>query len=211
MGVFFCHILEVMVYIQRTLLLLFITSIIISCGTTKQKVYPEYVLGVKENKEIKQFYRDSLNIVTPSIEVYHRINNISHQKYNDREAVKSFVIKTLKSELPKSEYYELSLMSKDYLTVNKVLEIILFRKNKNPDWIVKAPNEILITENKYTLLMSITGSYGDSNRGVLYGCIINNEKKIIEYVERYQLNGSPLNNKKIKSRIQKAVKEIVHK
>jgi len=200
-----------MVHIKRLLLLLCTTIIIISCGTTRPKTYPEYVLGVEENTKTKKFYRDSLNIVTPSIEIYNRINNVSHQKYDDREVVKRFVIETLKSELNKSEHDELSLMSKDYLTVNRVLEIILSQKHKNPEWIVRAPKEILIPEKKYTLLITITGSYGDMNRGVIYSCVINNEKKIIEYVERYQLNGSPLNKNKIQKRIKKAIAEIVYK
>ncbi len=200
----------VMIY-KKAFFLLAAIIIITSCGTSKPKSYPDYVLGVEENTKTKKFYRDSLNVVTPSIEIYIRVNKTSHPKYDDRELVKNFVIETLKLELPKSEYYELNLMSKDYSTVNKALEIILSKKHKNPEWIVAAPNEILISESKYTLLISITGSYGDSYRGVLFCSVINNKDKIIEYVERYTLNGSPLNKNKIQKRIKKAIAEIVYK
>lgn len=81
-----------------------------SC-TTQKKTYPEYVLGINDNKIRKQFDKDSLNIVTPSIEIYNSVNTTSHEKYDDREVLKRFVIKTLKSELNKSEHYDLSLMS----------------------------------------------------------------------------------------------------
>ena len=195
---------------KKTLLLILTATIIFSCATTKLKTYPEYVLGIKNNKERKQFEKDSLNVVTPSIEIYNRVNNISHRKYDDREVIKTFVIETLKSELNKKEHYDLSLMSEDYLTVNKVLENITYQKYKNPEWIVKAPQEILISEKKYTLLIIMTGRYGDMNNGVIYYCVINNEDKIFEIVDRYEFNGSPLNKKQMKKRIQKAIDKIIN-
>jgi len=199
-----------MLHMKKTLLLILTATIIFSCATTKQKTYPEYVLGIKDNKERKQFDRDSLNVITPSIEIYNRVNNISHRKYDDREVVKTFVIETLKSKLNKSEHYDLSLMSEDYLTVNKVLENITYQKYKNPEWIVKAPEEILISEKKYTLLITMTGRYGDMNNGVIYYCVINNEDKIFEIVDRYEFNGSPLNNKQMEKRIRKAIDKIIN-
>jgi hypothetical protein len=195
---------------KKTLLLILTATIFFNCATTKQKTYPEYVLGTKANKERKRFDKDSLNIVTPSIEIYYRVNNVSHQKYDDREVLKRLVIETLKSELNKNEHYELSLLSKDYLTVNKVLENITYQKYKNPEWIVKAPQEILILEKKYTLLITMTGRYGDINNGVIYFCVINNEDKIFEIVDRFDFNGSPLNNEQMKKRIQQAIAKIIN-
>ncbi|TXD94481.1 hypothetical protein [Gillisia hiemivivida] len=195
---------------KKTLLLLLTSTIILSCGTTKQKSYPDYVLGINENIEKKIFDKDSLNIVTPNIEIYNRVNNISERKYDDREVIKTFVIKTLKSELNKAEHFELKLMSEDYLTVNKILEMITYHKFKNPEWIVKAPEEILISEKKYTILITMTARYGDTNNGVIYFCVINNYNKIIESVDRYEFNGSPLNNKQTKKRIQKAIARITN-
>ena len=195
---------------KKTTLLLLTATIIISGWTTKQKSYPEYVLGTNDKTQKIIYTKDSLNIVTPSIEIYNRINNTSHRKYDDREIVKSFVIETLKSELNKSEYYELKLMSEDYLTVNKVLEGITYQKYKNPEWIVKAPEEILINEKKYTLLITMTARYGDTNNGVIYFCVINNQDKTIESVDRYEFNGSPLDNNKTKKRIQKAISKITN-
>lgn len=199
-----------MPHMKKTTLLLLTATIIISCGTTKQTTYPEYVLGINKNVGKKIFDKDSLNIVTPSIEIYNRINDVSQTKYDDREIIKKFVIETLKSQLNKSEHYELKLMSENYLTVNKVLEVITYQKFKNPNWIVKAPNEILISEKKYTLLITMTARYGDTNNGVIYFCVINNQNKIFETVDRYEFNGSPLEYEQMKKRIQKAISKITN-
>ena len=126
-----------MPHMKKTTLLLLTATIIISCGTTKQTTYPEYVLGINKNVGKKIFDKDSLNIVTPSIEIYNRINDVSQTKYDDREIIKKFVIETLKSQLNKSEHYELKLMSENYLTVNKVLEVITYKKFKKNDFLAK--------------------------------------------------------------------------
>ena len=199
---------KVMPHMKKITLLLLTATIVLSCGTNKQKTYPDYVLGTKDKKQKIIYSRDSLNIVTPSIEIYNRIKNTSHRKYDDREIVKSFVIEILKSELNKSEHYELKLMSKDYLTVNKVLEEILYQKYKNPQWIVKAPEEILISEKKYTLLITMTARYGEINNGVIKFCVINNVAKTIESIDRYEFNASPLDNNKMKQIIQKGMSKI---
>lgn len=192
-------------------ILLFLTTLILwSCGTTKQKSYPDYVLGITEKPSKKIFSLDSLNIVTPSIEIYKRIDNTTHRKYDDREIVKDFITTTLKAELNKTEHYELNLMSADYLTVNRVLESITYTKFKNPEWIIKAPEEILITDKKYTLLINMTVIYGEANNGVIYFCVINNQDKVLEYVDRYNFKGSPLNNKRLKKRIQKGISKITN-
>src|SRR5690625_913033 len=135
---------------NKNILLLLTILIIFSCGT--QKSYPDYVLGINENSEKKSFDKDSLHILTPAIEIYKRVRDISYSQYGDREDVKKFVIETLKSELIKSEYYELKLMSEDYSSVNEVLEVITYHKYKNPEWIVRAPEEILIKDRKSTRL-----------------------------------------------------------
>lgn len=191
-----------------TLIVIFLT--LISCGITQQNSNPDYVLGMSQNQNRKMISTDSLHIVTPGIEIYEYVNDKSSTKYDQREIVKRFIIETLKSELNKSDYYDLPLMSKDYLSVNKVLERITYEKYKNPNWIVRAPNEVLIKEKKYTILITMTASYGDSNRGVMYFSVINNESKIIESVDRYDFNNSPLNNQKTENRIKKALLKITN-
>jgi hypothetical protein len=47
------------------------------------------------------------------------------------------------------------------------------------------------------------------NNRVMYYCVINNEDKIFEIVDRYEFNGSPLNNKQMEKRIQKAIGKII--
>jgi hypothetical protein len=195
---------------KKTIILILITIVFSSCVTTKQNSYPDYFLGINENPTRKIISMDSLNIVTPGIEIYNRVNKVSHRKYDDREIIKQFVIESLKSELNKTDHYNLTLMSKDYLTINKVLERITYQKYLNPEWIVKAPNEILIEEKKYTLLITMTARYGDINNGVIYFCIINNDDKIIEFVDRYRFNGSPLDNYQTKMLIKIALKKIIN-
>ncbi len=195
---------------MKKIAILLLATVIFSCGINKQKTYPEYVLGISENIDRKTFEKDSLNIVTPSIEIYKRINNVSQSKYDDREILKKFVIETLKSELNKSEHYELKFMSEDYLTVNNVLEDITYQKFKNPNWIVKAPNQVLISEKKYTLFITLTARYGDTNNGVIYFCVINNQDKIFESVDRYDFNVSPLENEQMIKLIKKAISKITN-
>ena len=190
---------------MKKIAILLLATVIFSCRINKQKTYPEYVLGISENIDRKTFEKDSLNIVTPSIEIYKRINNVSQSKYDDREILKKSVIETLKSELNKSEHYELKLMSEDYLTINNVLEDITYQKFKNPNWIVKAPNQVLISEKKYTLFITLTARYG-----VIYFCVINNQDKIFESVDRYDFNVSPLENEQMIKLIKKAISKITN-
>ena len=193
---------------NKVLLLLFTAAFFYNCAS-KPKVYPHYVLGIKDSKERKLFDRDSLHVVTPAVEITYLANNTSHRKYDYREALKSFVIETLKSELNKNSHFDLSLMSEDYRSVNRVLEFITYEKYRNPKWIVKAPEEILISEEKYTLLISMYARYGDQNNGVIYFCVINNKDKIYEIVDRYNIKGSAIDKEAMVKRIQKALNKII--
>ncbi len=76
--------------------------------------------------------------------------------------------------------------------------------------IVRAPDEILLKEKKYTILITMTAIYGDSNRGMIYFSVINNESKIIESVDRYDFNDSPINNPKTENRIKKVLLKITN-
>ncbi|TYB76027.1 hypothetical protein ES676_06130 [Bizionia saleffrena] len=194
---------------KKTALLILTSILLLSCGTQK-KSYPDYVHGLSLNKNKKKVSKDSLFIVTPSIEIYHYVNRKSSAKYDKREIIKKFILETLKSELNKTDYYDLSLMSKDYRSVNNVLEGIISEKYKNPDWIVSAPNDILIDEKKYTVLIRTIGVYGDSNKVIMYFSIINNESKTIESVDRYEYDESPLETQKTKNRIKKAFSKITN-
>src|SRR5690625_3391379 len=120
---------------NKNIFLLLTILIIYRCGTLK--INTDYVLRINENSEKKSYDKENLHILTPAIEIYKRVIDISYSKYGDREDVKKFVIETLKSELIKSEYYELKLMSEDYSSVNEVLEVITYHKYKNPEWIVR--------------------------------------------------------------------------
>ncbi len=194
--------------LKTKLLLLLSLVIFINCSTVKQNNYPDYVIGIQPKKLKKFFDKDSLHIVSPSVQIYHRVNHESYPKYNERDDIKKFIVETLKTELNKSIHYQLNLMSKDYLTINKALEKITYEKYKNPEWIVKAPEEIIISEKKYTLLINLAGHYGDMDHGIFYFCVINNEKQIIEFVDRYKLKNHILSTRQIKENIHTAIKSL---
>lgn len=190
-------------------LLIIILVFLYSCAATKQP-NPNYVIGVRDKIEDILIPKDSLYIVTPDIEIYYRIDHESTPRYDKRELLKKSVIETLKFYLNKSEYYNLPLMSKSYLAVNKVLERIILKTYEHPEWIVRAPKEILIQEKKYTLLVLLAGHYGDLNNGVMYFVVVNNEDEIILSVDRYDFNESPLEMEATKKRIKMALSKITN-
>ncbi|MBL4568924.1 MAG: hypothetical protein JKY69_04480, partial [Flavobacteriaceae bacterium] len=149
---------------------------------------------------------------TPSIEIYERKKNYkSVAKYDKRKIITKFVIETLKSELKKDLHFDVPLMSKDYLSVNKVLENIIYHKFIKPELIMKVPEEILIDTKKYTLLISLTGGSRNSEYGVLYFTIINNSDKIFESANRFNFIGSSLDTVLLKNIIKQEVKKLISK
>jgi len=188
-------------------LLLFLSIIVLSCSTSKNKSYPSYVVGEKKFERIF-VNKDSLHIVTPSIELYNTSSE-SKADYPKRNQLQTSILERLKTELNNSEVHELELMSKDYLTVNKVIEGISFEKQNNPNLIITAPNEILIPNIKYSVLVRVFGYYGKTEKSILYITLINNKDKLIESVDRYDFNYSPLNNDLIDNQIKKALTKII--
>lgn len=188
-------------------LILSVSVIFLSCSTAKNKRYPSYVIGEKTFERIL-VNKDSLNIVTPGVELYNTSSE-SKADYSKRNQLQTSILNKLKTELNDSKIYELELMSKDYLTVNKVLERISFEKQNNPNLIITAPNEILIPNIKYSVLVRVFGYYGKTEKSILYITLINNKDKLIESVDRYDFNYSPLNNDLIDNQIKKALTKII--
>jgi len=187
--------------------LLIFSIVVLSCISSQNKNYTNYIVG--EQKFERVFVdKDSLHIVTPSVELYN-ISSKSKADYENRNQLQSSILKKLKTELNNSKVYELELMTKDYLTVNKVLERISFEKHNNPNLIITAPNEILTPNIKFSVLVRVFGYYGKKEKCILYLTLINNEAKLIESVDRYDFNYSPLNNDLIENQIKKALSKII--
>jgi hypothetical protein len=179
---------------------------VLNCATSKDQ--PKFIIGEKEFNRVLVTKGD-LNIVTPNVELYNSSLKYNKSDYSRREELQNRILKKLKSELGLSEVFELELMNKDYKTINNVLEYLKYKKQSNPNLVITAPDEILISNLKYSLLVSISGYYGRSEKSILFLILINNEDKLIESVDRYEYEFSPLNNKLIEDAIEKALKSII--
>jgi hypothetical protein len=187
--------------------LLLISIIILSCSTSKNNKYPSYVIGKKKFERVF-VNKDSLHIVSPSVELYNT-SSVNKADYSKREQLQNSILEKLKTELKNSVVHKLELMSKNYLTVNRVLERIIFEKQSNPNLIITAPNEILTPNIKYSVLVRVFGYYGKAEKSILYITLINNKDKLIESVDRYDFNYSPLNNDLIDNQLKKALNQII--
>lgn len=193
---------------KKALFLLLIIGVFIGCRSSIQEPIPDYVLGIYDEPTIKSYDKDSLHFVTPDMEISSVIDFVFRPDYENRETVRSYVIGLLESELEKPYQYELKLMSKDYLSINKVLEQKIYAKYCHPEWKVSAPEEILITDQKYTLFISMTAYHTDLERGTLYFCVINNEEKTIERIDRHTFKASPLKEKVMEKMILKGISKL---
>ena len=193
---------------MKKIITLIIITILLGCKTTKGTL-PEHVIGIDENYKTIKFQKDSLNFVTPNVELYFTKGTKSTPDYKKREILKENIIYSLRKELKNTKYLSLGLMTKDYLTINKVTENLFHNKFTNPDWIIKAPKELITESKKNTILISITGHYGKHESFYLNLSIINNKGKKIEYSKSYSTHSSPLNYQKVNSIIKKAFSEIV--
>ena len=81
----------------------------------------------------------------------------------------------------------------------------IYGKWFHPNKIFKAPSGIVISDKKYTLLISMFGNHGYINNVNYYFILINNKEKIIELVDRYQYEYGLINHKKIVYRINKGI------
>lgn len=197
--------------LKNCFFILFTSLFVYSCGSkqygaTSGDRITSTVLGKTDMRDIR-YDRDSLDIMTPAIEIYdgrkHKID------YAPREEMINTIIDVLNNYLPKADYFLNDLMYKDALSVNIVLEGLLYEKNKFPELIISAPKELLITDKKYSLLIEHFGVYGGSNRSILYLAVINNSKKTVERVDRYESKDNPLIKELLKKRITNAIDSIL--
>ena len=183
-------------------LLIFI--FIFCCGSYKNNKKKNFINGSTNNIDIT-IDIDSLHIVTPSIQLYTNKNG----NYKYRKEITDFVIQILKENINTAQYFELDLMSKDYKTINSFLESRLHEKSKNPNFEISVPDELLITEKKYSLLLSLIGVYGSVQNGQFNLTIIDNFGKTILTTHGYELKGSPLNKALLKDQIEKSLKQFL--
>ena len=86
------------------------------------------------------------------------------------------------------------------------MERILYDKYANPNWIIKAPDEILIPEKYYTILIEIVLLGNDS---FIEATIINNELKIIERVDRYNFKSTFINEEILSDSVKKVLSNMI--
>ena len=171
-----------------------------SCGSFHNS-NSNFITGVTNKTNVK-IDKDSLHIITPSIELY--TNKKGNYKY--RKEITDFVIQTLKENISTAKYFNLDLMSKHYKTINSFLESRLHQKSNNPNFEISVPDELLVSEKKYTLLLSLIGVYGSVQKGQFNLTIIDNFDKTILTTHGYKLKGSPLNKVLLKDQIEESLK-----
>ncbi len=174
-----------------------------SCSSTKNKALPEDVAKIRSER-FQKLPKDSIDIVTPYIEVYLTDKSTQLEKQN---SILQFTAGLLITELPNAEYHELPIMYEGYFAVNSVLENLTYRQWKYPDWVFKAPNEILTVGKKYSLLITMLVRDGSMDNGGIQGILINNQEKTIYTVERYGI----VNNSTKPDKIKKGILTVMSK
>lgn len=197
---------------SKTLLIVILLSFNFSCSPNlSSSKMNECIIGVDKKNKNPKINIDSLYIVTPGIEITnHKVHQSYFKDFTERDKIKNFIIEIEKRVLKNKEHYKLDIMDEDYLTINSVLEGPLHIKNSNPSYIIKVKDELISKNIKYSLLISIVGYYGTTDRYVMYISIINNSKKTLEKVDRYEFEDTPLDYNKLESRILRGIKRILN-
>lgn len=192
-----------------------------SCAATKETKTPtkhqDLFLGIEENYQPKKYDRDSLFIVSPAIQLGFIDGFEVKNTYENRDKISRFVLKSLKSELNTNQHFDLGLTSKSYCDVNEVLHYINYFKSENPEWILKAPKEVLIQQEKYTVLIYLYGRYHDGSTtkvqrepyGIINFLFIDNEAEIINHVHTYKFKSSPLNFERLEKLIHREMSRFL--
>jgi len=171
----------------------------VSCSTNQTNVASNTKQNSRGSFEIN---KDSLNLITPYIEIKEKSNDLFILHPDKRKKLTNFILEVLKSEYPKSEYNEISFLSKDYRTINSVLERDSNFKSQ------PAPKELVIDNNNNSIFISTNGYFGNINRGVMKLYVIDNKNGMWKLVDKIEYNNSPLHFKKIKEIILKSLEKI---
>ena len=193
---------------MRKILILPILLTFIHCASVKKEPLPDYVIGIQNKNTFKKVPLKEVQVVFPGAEIYIKDKNKTEIE-NTRKQIQFFVLSELEKILHKKTYANLELMSKDNLTINKVLESISYKKYLHPEWIVKAPKEIINKRKKYSLLFNMYGSRSDYDGGIFFFYIINNETEIIEKIIRREIDSNPLDKTMIISRIKRYIPKLI--
>ncbi len=191
--------------LKKYALLTLITLLFVSCSSI-QSTKPDYLIGINKNSVKKKVQKDSILPITPRTVNFKYLNIKASKQKEYEKLAKEVVIRTLKSELNTTKMYDLDILSKSDRSINKVLERILYDKYANPNWIIKAPDEILIPEKYYTILIEIVLLGNDS---FIEATIINNELKIIERVDRYNFKSTFINEEILSDSVKKVLSNMI--
>jgi hypothetical protein len=164
----------------------------------------------QERKSKPKYSMDSLTIISPDVEIYNRVEmRKSEPDLKLREKVQLLIIDEAKKLLPKSIFIDLPIMNQDYRTVNHIVE-------RNYGWMMRStaqfdvPEELIVKNSKYTMLLTAGGSYGYNNRSIFRISIINNETKKFEYYEDLFIENISIKNLgNVKRQITHLIKKII--
>nr|WP_321225604.1 hypothetical protein [uncultured Psychroserpens sp.] len=191
-------------------ILIGVLLIIYSCKSQNIENNENYIQGIDDNYIRKKFFKDSLNLIAPIIQL--RYENDNHEIYSiskDVKIINEMTTTILKIELNKTKIHKTELNSYNKKEKNRVLEKVIHEKSLHPNWIMKAPSQILIPNEKYTLLVEIYGIYGNRNMGQISFAIINNIKETIEIVDKEKFSFNPKNKELMRELISKGISRLI--
>jgi hypothetical protein len=185
---------------------LFITiTILMSCSSLKESSTKNQAKKYSLYEKLKQgkIPLDSIHIITPEIEVKEKLGNSFINHPSKRDSLREFTIQAIESELINASYIKVPFMFQNYRTINKIIEVRL-----NTEKTIKAPKEIIIKSERYTIFPLVFGYYGDLNRGSVALYLIDNKDELCQLIYRRNFNYSPLNTKRVRILLLRGLKKL---
>jgi hypothetical protein len=130
--------------------------------------------------------QDSLAILTPYIELSEKSEGRYYKDSAKTAQIRVFVKEVLELKYSNSSYVEVPFLYKAPRIVNASLEGIVHFN------VEKAPSEVLITSKRNSVLIWVSGYYGETNRTTLNFFVIDNLKKKWRLVEHLNYDINPL-------------------
>ncbi|WP_040279872.1 hypothetical protein [Psychroserpens damuponensis] len=196
---------------KKVILLICIITTIYSCKSKKVSTNKNYFIGIENNYQKRYFDKDSLNLIAPIVQLRY-VNNGEHYFVSkDVTAFNDMITNILKAELNTSDIITTDLDALNQKKKNKVLEKVIHDKFSHPNWIMKAPEEIIVPNKKYTLLVEINGIYGDRNNGQISFSVINNITEVIEIVDKEKFYFNPKNEELVRELIARGISKLIRK
>lgn len=185
------------------LLIVLLTLVTVSCGSHEKLFEKDPVKKKWMGDDRRLIDRSQIDILSPSIELYD--SRAIAMRYDSTACadLKTQISDKLREALPDAEFYNCKFSEMNDQTINDHLQRPLYIKYANPKWQVKADDLVLVNEDssRYTLLFSLSAGDGMNTGGTMYIAIIDNRKKLLRNVHRYDFNHDPMAENFIEDRI----------